>query len=175
MFSREDFMNRARVTFAATFVSALLTGTAFAQAPPMTSVLGGKKFTPPAQGPAEVDFTKPTTKKEGDMVVTRIQVKNPMAKPIARLTITETWYDKAGNTVGGSKGAINGLLQPGEVQTVKIETPYNAKMAANNWNFSHANGTVPKPHRVEKLDAPADAKEPATKPTTASKTPAKKK
>ena len=163
-------MNRVRVIFAATLIGAsVIAATVFAQQPPpMSSVLGGKKFTPPAQGPAEVDFTKPVTKKEGDMVVTRILVKNPMMKPIARLTITETWYDKAGNTVGGSKGAINGLLQPGEVQTVKIETPYNAKMAANNWNFSHANGTVPKPHRVDKLDAP-DAKEPATKPTTATK------
>jgi hypothetical protein len=163
-------MKRARLTLAATLMGATFVVTALAQtpaAPPMTSVLSGKKFTPPVQGAAEVDFTKPATKKEGDMVVTRIQVKNTMTKPIARLTITETWYDKGGATVGGSKGVINGLLQPGEVQTVKIETPYNAKMAANNWNFSHANGTVPKPHRVDKIDG-GDAK-PAAKPAAKKK------
>jgi hypothetical protein len=166
-------MHRARFIMAATLLAATYATAALAQTPPpMTSVLAGKKFTPPVQGAAEVDFTKPVTKKEGDMVVTRIQVKNPMTKPIARLTITETWYDAGGATVGGSKGVINGLLQPGEVQTIKIETPYNAKMKANNWNFSHANGTVPKPHRVEKIDDP-NAKEPAAKP--ASKTASKKK
>src|SRR5712692_4784875 len=167
-------MNRARFTVAATLVGASLATGVLAQtpqtpqAPPMTSVLAVKKFTPPAQGAAEVDFTKPATRKEGDMVVTRIQVKNTMTKPIARLTIAETWYDKSGTTVGGSKGTINGLLQPGEVQTIKIETPYNAKMSANNWNFSHANGTVPKPHRVEKIDDP-NAKEPAARPASAAR------
>ena len=30
----------------------------------MTSVLAGKKFTPPFKGQAEVDFTKPVTKNE---------------------------------------------------------------------------------------------------------------
>ena len=34
------------------------------QAPPMTSVLAGKKFTPPIKGEADVDFTKPVTKRD---------------------------------------------------------------------------------------------------------------
>ena len=42
---------------------------------------------------------------------------------------------------------INGLLQPGEIQTIIIDTPFNAKMNSNSWNFSHANGTV-KPQKV---------------------------
>jgi hypothetical protein len=156
-------MTRARCAFAAT-----VTGVAFVSAallaqtptpPPMTSVLAGKKLTPPIRGQAEVDYTKPVTKREKDMVVTKIQVRNMSNAPIPRLTITETWYDKGGATVGGGKGAINGLLQPGEVQTITIETPYNAKMSANNYNFSHANGTV-KPHAVPKM---TDEKEPAAK------------
>jgi hypothetical protein len=103
------------------------------------------------------------------MVVTKIQVKNTSNAPIPRLTITETWYDAGGATVGGGKGAINGLLQPGEVQTIIIETPYNSKMKANNYNFSHANGTI-KPHAVAKLGT--DEK-PAAKPAAATR--AKKK
>ena len=55
---------------------------------------------------------------------------------------SETWYDKGGAIVAGGKGVINGLLQPGEIQTIVIETPYNPKMSSNAWNFSHANGTV---------------------------------
>ena len=73
-------------------------------APPMTSVLAGKKFTPPIKGQADVEFTKPVTKNEKDMVVTTIMVKNTSPAPIARLTVDETWYDKAGDLVAGGKG-----------------------------------------------------------------------
>ena len=168
-------MNRARSTFAATLVGvSLVSALLIAQtpaAPPMTSVLAGKKLTPPIRGQAEVDFTTPVTKREKDMVITKIQVKNTSNAPIPRLTITETWYDAGGASVGGGKGAINGLLQPGEVQTIVIETPYNAKMKANNYNFSHANGAI-KPHKVAKM---GDEKEPAAKPASATKPAAKKK
>ena len=96
-----------------------------------------------------------------------------MTAPIARLTIDETWYDAAGGLVTGSKGVVNGLLQPGEVQIVRIETPFNAKMKANNYNFTHANGVV-KPHRVDKMDAP-DAKDGAPAAKAAAKPAAKTK
>ena len=165
-------MNRARVLFAATLVGASMVATdALAQAttaPPMTSVLAGKKFTPPFKGQADVDFTQPVTKRQKDMVVTTILVRNTMNAPLLRLTIDETWYDKAGGLVTGGKGIVN-RLEPGEVGTIKIETPYNEKMSANNYNFTHANGTV-KPHKVPKLAAAGDdKKEPATKPATAAK------
>jgi hypothetical protein len=163
-------MNRARLTIAATLVGASFAAAALAQTtpPPMTSVLAGKKFTPAFKGQAELDYTKPVTakNKKGDMVVTTIMVKNNANGPLLRLTIDETWYDKAGGLVTGGKGVLN-RLEPGEVATVKIETPFNAKMSANNYNFSHANGTV-KPHAVPKLTAAGD-KEPAVKPPAAKK------
>jgi len=59
-------------------------------------------------------------------------------------------------------------LEPGEVATVKIETPFNAKMKANNYNFSHANGTI-KPHAVPKLTAATD-KDAAAKPAASTAT-----
>ena len=166
-------MMRARNAFAATLTGAALCGAVLlAQTqtpPPMKSVLAGKKLTPPIKGQADVDFVKPVSKREKDMVVTKIQVKNMSPAPIPRLTITETWYDAGGATVAGGKGVINGLLQPGEVQTVTIETPYSAKMKANNWNFSHANGAV-KPHQVPKLgDEKEAAAKPAAKPAKAAK------
>jgi hypothetical protein len=163
-------MNRARVMFAATLVGgSLLAADALAQtapAPPMTPVLAGKKFTPPFKGQADVDFTQPVTKRQKDMVVTTIQVRNTTNAPLLRLTIDETWYDKAGGLVTGGKGIVN-RLEAGEVGTIRIETPYNEKMSANNYNFTHANGTV-KPHKVAKMTAPGEpaAKEPAAKPAT---------
>ena len=68
--------------------------------------------------------------------------------------------------MASSTGALDKPLDPGAVDTVTIQTPWNAKMNGNSWQFSHANGTV-KPRRVPKLD---DAKA-----APAAKAPAKKK
>jgi hypothetical protein len=174
-------MTRARLAGAASLVVASAATTAVlaqtpppaqTQPPPMTSVLAGKKFTAPFKGQAEVDFTKPVTKRDKEMVVTTLQVKNTMNAPLLRFTVDETWYDKAGGLVTGGKGIVN-RIEPGEVATVKIETPFNAKMSANNYNFSHANGTV-KPHRVEKMAAAGGEKEPAAKPASKTTTTKKK-
>src|SRR6185503_19570672 len=109
---------------------------------PFTPILSGKSFTPPIRGAAEIEFTKPVPKRDKDNVVITVQVKNISNAPVARLTIAETWYDKAGATIAGGQGAINGLLQPGEVKAITIEMPYNAKLSGDKMQFSHANGTV---------------------------------
>jgi len=172
-------MKRARLGIAATVAGvvsvsglALLAQGQPAQSPPpkapeFKSVLAGKKLTPPVRGDASIDFVKSPTKREGTTLVTRIQVKNTSNAPIARLTIDETWYDKNQNLIPGGKGIINGLLQPGEVQTIEVRTPSNPNMASSMLQFTHANGGIPKPHAVKSLDAPA--KEPATKTASASK------
>src|SRR5262245_38496665 len=134
--------------------------------PPMESILAGKKFQPPVKGQADVDYTKPNTTRKGSLVVTKIQVKNTSTAPIGRLRVVETWFGKDGSTIPGGEGVINGLLQPGEVQTIEIQTPYNDKMNANSWNFVHANGNV-KPHLVKSFDAAA--KEPAAKAASTKK------
>src|SRR5512135_1124537 len=118
-------MIRLRYTAAVAMLGAgLLSGVASAQeqpkqAQPLTSILAGKKFSPPVKGQADIEFTQPVPKREKDMVVTTLQVKNISTAPIARLTVDETWYAKDGSLVTGGKGVINGLLQPGEVQTIK--------------------------------------------------------
>ena len=173
-------MNRARHGFAAAVAGAICVSglTLFAQnegqtpaqpkAPEFKQVLAGKKFTPPLRGAAEVDFLRSATKREGNMLVTKIQVKNMSTAPIPRLTIDEVWYDKNNEIIPGGKGVVQGLLQPGEIQTVEIKTPSNPAMTRSMLQFSHANGTVPKPHAVKSFDAAA--KEAAT-----TKAPAKKK
>ncbi len=171
-------MNRARFVVAATLAGASLVGVSLlaqtAQAPEMKSVLQGKKFTPPIKGAADIDYVKSPTRREGTTLVTKIVVKNTSTAPIPRLKVSETWYDKDGNMIPGGDAVINGLLQPGEIATLEIRTPVNPKMAQSMMQFSHANGTVPKPHPVKTLDAPGAAKEPATKAASATKT-AKKK
>ena len=146
-------MNRVRHVFATAVVGVSCVGAlTLAQTPPPA----GQGFIPPIRGQADVDFIKAPTRREGTTLVTKIQVKNMSAAPIPRLTIDETWYDKANNVIGGGKGVINGLLQPGEVQTIEIRTPVDPKMSASKWMFSHANGAV-KQHEVRSFDAPAQA------------------
>jgi hypothetical protein len=137
-------MIRARFRIAATLVAmTVAAGSALAQsAPQLTPVLAGKKFTPPVKGEATVDFTKANIKRDKDLVVATFFVKNTTDKPIARLNVDDIWYDDKGEIVTGGKGLITGLLNPGEVKEIRIETIYNSKMKNNNWKFSHANGTV---------------------------------
>ena len=179
-------MNRVRIAAAATLVSTIMyagaalaaqaTTTTPSSSEPLKPVLAGKKITPPVRGEAAVEYMQPVTKAlpGQNKVQTTIKVRNISAAPIARLQITETWYDKAGAIVAGGKGVINGLLQPNEIQTIVIETPYNKAMSSNNWNFAHANGTV-KPAKVKALDdkgaasTTAGAKEPAAKQAATAK------
>lgn len=172
-------MIRARFVFAATLAGAgLAAGSASAQAPAAPDfkpILAGKNFKPPVRGAADVEFTKPVTKREGDTVVDRVEVKNVSRQPIARLTVEAIYYDKAGTVIANGRGFINGLLPAGKVETVLVETPFNSKMNSSNYKFTHANGTV-NPKRVDTIDNP-DAPEPAAKKPaakTAAKAPAKK-
>jgi hypothetical protein len=158
-------MTRARLIVAATLVSASFVA-AHAQtpaAPPMTSVLAGKKFTPPFKGTAEVDFTKPVSKNDKGMVTTTIMVKNNAPGPILRLTVDETWYDAGGGLVTGGKGVIN-RLESGEVGTIKIETPFNPKMRPTTTTFARQRrgqahpGPKPVPPATRTLPQTAAAK-----------------
>ena len=142
-----------RFAVVATLVGVSLAGSSLLaqKAPEMKPLLAGKKVEPPIKGQAEIDFTTPVTKRNGDVVTTNIRVKNTSGAPIARLTIAETWFDKGQAQVASSQGSLDKPLNPGAVDTVTIQTPWNAKMNGNSWQFSHANGTV-KPRRVPKVD-----------------------
>lgn len=137
-------MNRARFGVAATLVAVTVAaGAVLAQsAPQLTPVLAGRKFIAPLKGEASVDFTKANIKRDKELVVATFYVKNMSDKPIARLNVDDIWYDDKGEIVTGGKGLILGVLNPGEVKELRIETLYNSKMKNNNWKFTHANGTV---------------------------------
>jgi hypothetical protein len=112
-----------------------------------------RKLIAPVRGEANLDITKPNTKVVGSEVVTVIVVRNASTGAIAGLKIEENWYDKAGNAVSGDSYRHPRPLPPGEVISVTLKTPRRPSMDSNQYQFSHANGTV-KTKVVPKLEVP---------------------
>ncbi len=121
------------------------------QAPPAGQAAGQPpaarpRLIPPVRGEAPLGYTKPVVKAgkvDGkEFIITTIRVKNLATGSIAGLKVDEFWYDKAGDPVTGDTFRHPKPLQPGEVITVTLETPRNPKMDRNQYNFSHANGTI---------------------------------
>jgi hypothetical protein len=112
------------------------------------------KLAPPIRGVANLGVTKPVTKAgkvEGkDFIITTMKVKNMSSGAIAGLKADEFWLDKAGNPVGGDTFRYRKPLQPNEVIEITFQTPRDAKMASNQYRFSHANGDI-KTQLVPKL------------------------
>jgi hypothetical protein len=130
-------MTRYLCTALALTAGLLLTGdTAAAQAP-------ATKLISPVRGEAELGYLKPVTKREGNMIVTTIKVKNLAAGPIAGLKVDEFWYDKGGEPVTGAQPfRYRKALMPGEVIDVVLKVPTNPKMDRNQYKFEHANGAI---------------------------------
>ncbi len=116
------------------------------------------KFVAPLRGEVPLEYTKPVTKVEANVVKTTIVVRNPSTSgSIAGLKVDEFWYDKAGDPVTGDTFRYRKPLLPGETIVVSLNTPKNPKMNRNSYNFSHANGAI-KTKLVPKLEAPAAPK-----------------
>jgi hypothetical protein len=89
-------------------------------------------------------------------VVSTILVKNVSSGPIAGFKIEENWY-KGNDPVGGDVYRHPRPLPVGEVIRVQLKTPRAAIVGARNqFQFSHANGTV-KPTTVKMLELPKPA------------------
>jgi hypothetical protein len=115
-------------------------GAASAQAP---APAPASKLISPVRGEAELGYLKPVTKREGNMIVTTIKVKNLATGPIAGLKVDEFWYDKAGEPVTGAQPfRYRKALMPGEVIDVVLKVPTNPKMDRNQYKFEHSNGTI---------------------------------
>ena len=109
------------------------------------------RYVAPIRGEAEVNMTKPVTRRTKDEIVTTFKVKNISEKgSIAGLKISEFWYDKGGNPVSGDEFRYRKPLMPGEVIDVELRSPVNTKMASSQYKFEQANGNV-KPKVVAKL------------------------
>jgi hypothetical protein len=101
------------------------------------------KLISPVRGEAELGYLKPVSKREGNMIVTTIKVKNLATAPIAGLKVDEFWYDKGGEPVTGAQPfRYRKALMPGEVIDVVLRVPTNPKMDRNSYKFEHSNGTI---------------------------------
>jgi len=109
------------------------------------------RFVQPVKGVADVGFLKPVVKVDKGEVVTTIKIKNLSTAAIAGLKVDEYWYDKAGNMLPGDSKRLRQPLLPGEVVTVELRTPKNAKMDRNSYQFTHAYGQV-KTKVLNKID-----------------------
>lgn len=111
-----------------------------------------RKLIPPIRGEAQLEMTKPNTKLVGGEVVTIIIARNPATSgAIAGLKVEENWYDKKRNPVGGDVYRHKTPLKAGEVITITLRTPKIPAMDTNQYQFSHANGTI-KPVIVAKIE-----------------------
>jgi hypothetical protein len=129
---------------------------ALAQTPPPAAPAAQaapRKLISPMRGEVTVEFTNPSTTRKGGSVVTTMVIKNTSSGPIAGFRLEESWADKSGNLAGGDTYRHPKPFMPGEVITVTLTTPANARMTSNSFNFVHANGTV-KPKRVPKIEQP---------------------
>jgi hypothetical protein len=109
------------------------------------------KYVAPIKGIAEIGYLAPQTKVVGNEVVTTFKVKNLSTGSIALLRVDEFWWDKANQAVGGATYRHKKLLLPGEVIDVELRNPKNPNFFRNNYQFSHANGTI-KPKVLKTLE-----------------------
>ena len=112
------------------------------QPPPLT------KFVTPLKGQVQVELLEPQSKSEGNMIVTKIKVKNVSKGPIAGFKVDEYWYNKKGDAVSGSPTfRVQKPFMPGDVVEVVLRSPRTSDMERSTRVFAHANGTV-KPAKV---------------------------
>jgi hypothetical protein len=94
------------------------------------------------RGLARVQMLNPDTKVEGEEVVSRIRVRNVSRDWIAGFMVTEHWYDDKGNAVGSGSRTHRERFMPGEVLALELRTRKSANFFQNQFEFTHANGTV---------------------------------
>ncbi len=132
-------------------------GVGLGTAPAVAAQDTARKLVAPVRGEAAVEITAPDTKSVGSDIVTTIRVKNVSSGPIAGFRVDENWY-KGNEPVSGDSYRHPRPLPVGEVVQIQLKTPRARIVGARNqYQFSHANGTV-KPITVKTLALPKPMK-----------------
>src|SRR5262245_26110140 len=118
-----------------------------------------RKLVAPVRGEANVELTQPDTKIVGNDVVTTFKVKNVSSGPIAGFKVQENWFKgPSGDALSGDEYRHPRPFQVNEVIQVKLTVPRARVVGARNqYQFSHANGTI-KAKSVKTLDLPKPTK-----------------
>jgi hypothetical protein len=133
-------MKRLSLTLAAAIGAALLAAAPLTAQTPAPAAK--TKWVAPVKGVAEIGYLAPQTKVVGDEIITTMKIKNLSTGSVALLRVDEYWWDKANNPVGGDTYRHKKPLMPGEIITITLRTKKNPAMYRNQYQFSHANGTV---------------------------------
>ena len=127
-------------------------GAAFGQAPAgkaqpaaAPAAAAAPKFVTPMKGEGQIQILNPQSNREGNMVVTRIKVKNVSKGPLVGFKADEYWYSAKGETISGSP-TFRHLkpFMPNDVVEVVLRSPWNDQMATGRSlrQFAHQNGSV---------------------------------
>ena len=134
--------NQRTVAVVAAFAILAAPATFAGQTPAPADPAAPKKLISPVRGEATIEYTKPNTKASGTEVVTIITAKNTSTAAIAGFKVEENWYDKGGTPVGGDLYRHPKPFMPNEIITITLRTPKKPAMQSNQYNFTHANGTI---------------------------------
>ena len=126
--------------------------TAFAQAPaakaqqPAAAPAAPPRFVTPIKGEAEIQILQPQSSQQGNLLVTKIKVKNVSKGAIVGFKAEEYWYSAKGETVSGSPVFRHPKpFMPNEVIEVTLRSPHHASMNQGGRTlrvFGHGNGKV---------------------------------
>ena len=105
--------------------------------------LGGDvTLVPTVRGLAEIAYTQPVARREQDLIITSMRVKNVSENAIAGFRVDEFWFDAAGPAVTGDTFRIRAPFLSGQVLDVELRVPRNPAMDRSNYEFSHQNGDI---------------------------------
>ena len=121
--------------------------------------LGGDvTLVPTVRGLAEISYTQPQARREQDLIITSMRVKNVSENAIAGFRVDEFWFDAAGNTVTGDTFRIRAPFLAGQVLDVELRVPRDPAMDRSNYEFTHQNGDI-KAVLADEIEAPVEEPE----------------
>ena len=124
-----------------------------AKTPPPAAPAAPPKFVTPFKGAATVEILAPQSSKQGNVVVTKIKIKNLTKGPLIGFIVDEYWYGAKGEQVSGSPSYRHPKpFMPNEVIEATLKSPYSAEMNRSLRQFKHLNGSV-KATQVAKFKA----------------------
>jgi hypothetical protein len=115
---------------------------------------------PTVRGSADIEYTQPIARREGDFIETSLRIKNVAANAIAGFTVDEFWFDEDGNTVTGDQVRFAQPILVGETRDILLRVPRVSTMDRSNYEFSHQNGDIIT-SLVEELEDPPEEEEEA--------------
>jgi len=129
----------ASATGAVVFAQAPATKAPAAAAAPAAPL----KFVSPFKGAGTIEVLQPQVSQQGNLVVTKVKIKNLSKGPLVGFEGSEYWYNAKGETVSGSQRTRHPkAFMPNEVIELVLKSPKHPDMNRVLRTFKHANGSV---------------------------------